>query len=670
MERNDFTLDQINAIDRYFRLIEIDDNGLDEEFLLNKIVPTHVKNSLLLHRNRSIIMDCELFADYDNSILRFLILKLNRIVVPSKEFIIKSDLPAEGMFFVRKGSVELLTVCANGNLKLKRLVEPGEYFAEGALFHHWRTNPYIARAAFNTTLWYLSRIDFQKVLTDHDVKTDASASDSSKVRKLSTRRKSIRMQTFIKAIERASSSKSIYIHPDSNFVKVWSIIVLFILLYFAVAIPFRIAFMENYELGIVWLLTDYVGDAVLVSDSIMHAFIFAYYDDVHLVFNRDTIWNQFKVSGKLKTHLISVLPLDVTYLAIQTMCPLWKLQMWSLFRLNRLCRCGELKSIMSQVESSFTKAGVKVPKNQLKVWKLAMLIILSAHLVGCIFFMIANFNQHAASNGMSEPQNWLHDEGLVTGVSECPGNQTEWDLIVQQYIAALYWSMATLTTVGYGDVTANLDSFPEIAFATCILVAGTSIYTYVIALLEEIVSELDVTSTLYKQKLNRVEEYSRLQGMPDKLKARIATYYEGIWRMYKGASASKIFSHLPSHLRAEMKYRMVGPILSKVFFLRECDTNFIVALMKYLDFELCMPEDFIFREGELCTNLLFVYSGEVHLLTPKGIKFETSTKCILGEMSFFHYSTHPFAALASNTCELFVLSINVSKSFSCFHFIC
>jgi hypothetical protein len=46
------------------------------------------------------------------------------------------------------------------------------------------------------------------------------------------------------------------------------------------------------------------------------------------------------------------------------------------------------------------------------------------------------------------------------------GKTASGELLVERYIAAVYWAMATLTTVGYGDVHAV--SYSEIIFATMV----------------------------------------------------------------------------------------------------------------------------------------------------------------------------------------------------------
>ena len=76
-------------------------------------------------------------------------------------------------------------------------------------------------------------------------------------------------------------------------------------------------------------------------------------------------------------------------------------------------------------------------------------------------------------------------------IRRCPpeditvNNNSNYDI----YITSAYWVITTLTTVGYGDITADLNSLQEILYSTLILIVGMSVYTLVIASLEDIVSQ-------------------------------------------------------------------------------------------------------------------------------------------------------------------------------------
>ena len=653
METHGCTLEQKKRIQEYFDYTQREQEGLNEDLLLQKAVPDHIRKSLLVHVTHSMIMNCSLFESCEAGFLREIMTSLKQRFFGSRTLILTSTMPADGMYFIKKGVVDLVKKDGSDDLKTIKRLEADDNFAEGCLLEHWHKNPYLAIAITDSELWFLSRSIFNRLIDDFP-RVRAMMGSMIRKKDLNTRRKSV--QYIAKAVERAKRKNSYFIYPDSIFIQCWFGLVLLIIVYDVIAIPFRVAFMENHNITNTWIILDYFGDTILVADILIRSLFLAYYDDNHLIIRRTEIWKNYFKSGKMKWHVLSLIPFEIYLLISPSFCPLWELQSWSLLRLNKVLRFVEMGYLINRVETSLAKVGVRVPKNAIRVGKLFMVIILSAHFVASIFFMIANFNQHSA---LQSPSNWAYDQGLIDLTASCPGTPVATGKMIDRYVSALYWAMATLTTVGYGDITAHKNSILEIIFATLILVVGTAIYTLVIALLEDIVSQLDVTSSLHKMKMDKITKYIQSQGLPDNIRSKIEAYYELLWETQCGVRGHQLLEFLPNSFHTELTLGMLSPILHKTFFIKDCTADFIAYLLDRVSVDLYLPGDTLFREGERCNSLFFLYKGDVDLLTSKNVKFKTVSDCVVGEASFFGLEPHLCTAKTANQCELFTLQMEV-----------
>ena len=75
-----------------------------------------------------------------------------------------------------------------------------------------------------------------------------------------------------------------------------------------------------------------------------------------------------------------------------------------------------------------------------------------------------------------------NENALPSGEADIEG------LVVRQYVAAIYWAAYTLTTTGYGDITAQSQS--ERCFNILVFLEGTAVYASVLTHLHEIVTQV------------------------------------------------------------------------------------------------------------------------------------------------------------------------------------
>lgn len=577
---------------------------------------------------------------------------MEQVFYGAQYMILTKDVPSDCMYFIKKGRVDLL---ATNKEKIIRKLDANESFAEGCLIEKWESNPFLARTATECELWILRRSVFKKVLNEFP----RSRSMLKRIVKAEDTRRRASVASALKAAEKARRKFALYIDPHSYYLQAWFGLILSATLYSLVLIPFRVSFLENHEISTTWLCLDYFTDLMFLADFVMRGCFLAFYNENNnIIVQRGAIWAHYAESGKMKWHILAALPIEALFFSTPTMCPLWELQTWSLFRLNKLLRAIEIPQLIRRVEHSLAKAGVKVPKNPLKLLKLLLVILLLGHLNSCVFFAMANFNQHAHSGDSINQNNWANTEGLLGSSPACPGEPAPIEVVSQQYTAALYWAMATISTVGYGDITADLNSTQEILYSTLILLVGMSVYTLVIASLEDIVSQLDVTSSLHKTKTDKINTYAQTQCLPEALKSKINSYYEQLWQRYLGVKGEKLLKYVPEYLKSDLVSKMISQYVDSTFFIKDSSSEFIRHIIRCLTLEIYLPDDYLYREGERSDILYYLYDASVDLLTAQNVKFKTVSCCLLGESSFFLFEPHICTARAADSCEVFQLSMD------------
>ena len=157
-----------------------------------------------------------------------------------------------------------------------------------------------------------------------------------------------------------------------------------------------------------------------------------------------------------------------------------------LFRLLKLLRVLKLSTKLGQTKkagSGFFSLTEMMPPAMVRLMKLLFKIMFVAHLLACFWFL----NNECIA--ISDPALPEIDESVW---NEC-GSHT----LTSQYIAAFYWTIATMMAVGYGDISANTDS--ERAYAIATQVIGAIAFGFIIATVTIIIETFDPEATAKKR---------------------------------------------------------------------------------------------------------------------------------------------------------------------------
>jgi CRP-like cAMP-binding protein len=474
------------ALGHYAYMIA-DKDGVDEAQFLRRAVPPFLSHEISEFLTHDLVLGLDLFSQTEPGILREIMRSLTYRVYPKDSFILKRVPAADGLYLLQTGSVHILSLDGNFIQQLSA----GSCFAEEAATRTWYSNPFAVQAATDCELWFLHRLS----LVDIMYKYVASKELFRALRKhsaISTRKMSMasiigNMRTIVRqpVVEPWGASWA----PDSSQVRTWSILVLLATLYNLIMVPLRLAYFDELDVD-AWFVVDYLLDVVLLLDIWLRAYQVAYFVNKELIRSRANIFDRYIHSHNACLHVLASIPLDMCLLA-GCVGPLSPAQTLALLRVNKLVRVLEAPSLLVELDRVVVERKVRFGKKTIFILKLTAVILASAHVFGCGFFLLA-FLAHRSGSA----HNWADVAGILRACnlgSKC-GYPPKSSLLVTQYTYSLYWATYTITTTGYGDVAAI--SKVETVYSIFVLILGSLIFTLVIVHLEDIIAQLDVTSTL------------------------------------------------------------------------------------------------------------------------------------------------------------------------------
>ena len=131
------------------------------------------------------------------------------------------------------------------------------------------------------------------------------------------------------------------------------------------------------------------------------------------------------------------------------------------------------------------------------------------------------------------------------------------------YVKSLYWAIATMITVGYGDITPTNNA--EVGFNIAVILVGQGLLAYLVGMLTNYVAKLDHTAALFREKLARINQFLKYRNLSSTTRQRISEFYSvQLWFATGGSDEMAILSSLPFSLRQNVALFLYAQLLVNV----------------------------------------------------------------------------------------------------------
>jgi len=198
----------------------------------------------------------------------------------------------------------------------------------------------------------------------------------------------------------------------------------------------------------------------------------------------------------------------------------------------------------------------------------------------------------------------------------------------QKYTDSIYWALATMTSTGYGDITATTTNDLEMVFAALVMVLGKISFGFVLGNVASTMANMDTLRVLFEERFYAVISHMRDLEMPLPLRRRVIDFFQYMWRRNKGSTNEGIFDNLPSCLHAELCVDLTGDAMKDVPLFKDCELPFIRALCTKTNLVQFHANEYIYRKGDIGNEMYFIKRGNVEITGPFGTE-------VIGPPDFF-----------------------------------
>jgi hyperpolarization activated cyclic nucleotide-gated potassium channel 2 len=301
--------------------------------------------------------------------------------------------------------------------------------------------------------------------------------------------------------------ESFMIHPNSNFAAGWNVVVMICVIYSAIIVTFEICFSTS--AGNLWQHLSRVVDVVFVIDLLVN-FRLCYFDKLKLQQEKGAVAKRYLLSHWFVIDAVSTVGGLLEW--FQSSSETGLLKNFKILRIARLLKLLRLVKVV-QVVNTFENNSYDVPFLS-KILKLGMYAFGSMHICACLFHLVG-------SSYASDEANWL---AAYWGDPMSETFDPDEVPVGTRYVSALYWAMATGTTVGYGDVKAV--TILEKLYSIFAMWVGSALFAMLVGEVTIIAQEMDRNRNHMARKMAEVEDFMKEAKLPNFLRLAIRFYYQ------------------------------------------------------------------------------------------------------------------------------------------------
>jgi len=222
------------------------------------------------------------------------------------------------------------------------------------------------------------------------------------------------------------------------------------------------------------------------------------------------------------------------------------------------------------------------------------------------------------------------------------------------YFNAFYWTITTITTVGYGDIVPHNDAQKIYAMITMLI--GLTFYGYLIGNIANILSKKDPAKASFLDNVEKLEVTSRYRDLPLDLQKRIYDYYAFLWKQRSGYKETDFLDGLPSSLKKEVSLHLKKDVIERIPLFQSAGMEFVEQISLELTPRVVVPGDYVFKEGDHGEEMFFVVHGILEVIMNGEVIAEVQDGGFFGEIAIFRDVPRTAAVRARVYCDLYSLS--------------
>ncbi|KAA0038799.1 potassium channel AKT1 [Cucumis melo var. makuwa] len=416
---------------------------------------------------------------------------------------------------------------------------------------------------------------------------------------------------------------------DYNY-RAWETFLIFLVLYTAWVCPFEFGFIPSPK-GVLAVF-DNVVNGFFAIDIVLTFFV-AYLDKTTylLVDDRKLIALRYAKSW-LVLDVVSIIPSEVARAILPP-----SLQAYGYFNMLRLWRLRRVSSMFARLEKDRNYNYFMV-----RCAKLIFVCLFTVHFAACCFYLIAANYPDPTKTWLALSMEDFHTESLA-----------------RRYVTSIYWSITTITTIGYGDLHPVNEQ--EVTFCVFYLFFILGLQAYLIGNMTNLIVHGTSRTRKFRDTIQASSNFANRNQLPVRLQEQMLAHLCLKFRTdLEGLQQQETVDSLPKAIRSSIALHLFYSLVDRTYLFNGVSTDLIFQLVTEMKAEYFPPKEDIILQNEAPTDFYIIVTGAVDLITQRNgmeeIVGEAKKGDVVGEIGVLSYKPQLFTVRTSRLSQLLRLN--------------
>ncbi len=419
------------------------------------------------------------------------------------------------------------------------------------------------------------------------------------------------------------------IDEASSFRKRWDVVQVLALFYVAVLVPLRTGFGIELDPGTVGWWIELVVDAYFILDLCLN-FVTSFYDNDAVLVRAPRQIAKHYAKGWLAIDVVSCLPISYVTLIIEASTTEAKqhgstpntkvFKILRLLRLAKLLRLGRLKKIVKRYEEEF--------ENLLGILKLVgavTVMMYVCHIFACFWYFVGEDAGHLEGWITGQMPIWAPDDAGEGDEAPSPDDVS----LMTRYVTSYYWAITTISTVGFGDITAKTTA--ERLFSIIAEMFGSLMFAVLIGMTGSMMVGQKLLEEKVASQIAELREFMEAKKIPKYLRVKIRKFMETLYEEKSGFDEKEVLAQLPPAMAQDLLHHMYKKLLVDVPMFKKLEDGAITMLCSLIKPYFAMQGDSIYSQGEVGREVYIIMQGAIEISFEDGDQEEINSGRTFGE---------------------------------------